>query len=151
MFQSKSDPSKKFGSVYVQRRFDREHGIDPDTIEMNQETKPQPIPGMVQQGNIDLNNRPIVNNPDGTHSSELSFSRGTDQGEVLVPRVVNGKMLSQDDAWKHYQKTGEHMGVFETPEDADAYATQVHGRELPSPNQSHGTPMYVLPMNQSKQ
>jgi hypothetical protein len=86
--------------------------------------------GLKEPGNIDLTDRPMVANPDGTYSSEKSFSRGTDKGEVLVPSIVNGKTLSQDDAWKHYQKSGEHMGIFDTPDHADAYADKVHNRKL---------------------
>jgi len=90
---------------------------------------PRPMPaGLKVPGNINLNNRPRVNNPDGTYSTELSFSRGTKDGEVLVPRVVGGKMLSQDAAWQHYLNTGEHMGIFDTPENADAYAEMTHNR-----------------------
>jgi hypothetical protein len=89
---------------------------------------PQAPGGLRVPGNIDLNNRPVVMNPDGTHSSELSFSRGTRDGEVLVPRVVGGKMLSQDEAWQHYLQTGEHMGIFDTPENADIYAEATHNR-----------------------
>jgi len=100
--------------------------------------------GLVAPGNIDLSNRPIIQNEGGSHSSEYSFSFGTDKGEVLVPTVVNGKFLTPDgkkppegsDAEKamfkaareHYEKTGEHMGIFASAEDADAYANQVHNR-----------------------
>jgi tetratricopeptide (TPR) repeat protein len=94
-----------------------------------QKTLPAPK-GLVKPGNINLNNRPILQNDDGTHSSELSFSQGTDDGEVLVPQIVNGKKISQEEAWKHYQKTGEHMGIFDTPDNADAYAEAVHNRRL---------------------
>ena|SRR5208283_1164859 len=86
--------------------------------------------GLRESGNIDLNDRPVVHNPDGSHSTELSFSRGTDKGEVLVPRVVKGKVLSEDDAWKHYQDTGEHMGVFDTPYNANRYAELAHNRDM---------------------
>lgn len=96
--------------------------------------------GLVVQGNINLNNRPVVHNADGSVSTELSFSREQDGLEVLVPRVVNGKMLSEDAAWQHYLKTGEHMGKFDSPENADAYAGRVHNRQM-----QHSGTMYVLP------
>lgn len=48
-------------------------------------------PGMVAQGNLDLSNRPNIDNGDGTHSSTFSMSFGTDKGEVLVPGVGDGK------------------------------------------------------------
>jgi hypothetical protein len=95
--------------------------------------------GLRGPGNINLNGRPLVANSDGSYSSEKSFSRGTDKGEVLVPQIVNGKTLNQDDAWDHYKKTGEHMGVFDTPEHADAYAGKVHNRKL---TDSKGKPNY---------
>lgn len=100
----------------------------------NPETK-----GLRKPGNIPLNGRPIVPNADGTYSSEKSFSIGTDQGEVLLPLVVNGQELSQEDAINHYRKTGEHMGIFDTPDNADAYATATHNRNLKT---SSGAPNY---------
>lgn len=99
----------------------------------------QTVPGLRVPGNINLNGRPLVANSDGSYSSELSFSRGTGEGEVLVPRIVNGQLLSEDEAWNHYRKTGEHMGIFDTPDHADAYATEVHNR---APKTAAGTPNY---------
>jgi hypothetical protein len=105
-------------------------------------------PGLVEPGNLELNGRPIIHNEDGTHSSEYSTSFGTDQGEVLVPTIVNGKFLTQDGrkppvgsqaekdmfaaARDHYRKTGEHLGIFDTPDNADTYAEEVHSRNLRS-------------------
>ena len=97
--------------------------------------------GMVSPGNIDLANRPIVRNPDGSISTELSFSRGTDAGETVVPQVVSGRILEQNQAWNHYRQTGENMGTFATPEYADSYAIQTHGRPI-NMNQSH-RPVYT--------
>jgi hypothetical protein len=112
--------------------------------------KPQ---GLVQPGNINLNGRPVIQNSDDTYSTEYSYSFGTDKGEVLVPTIVNGKFLTPDGkkppegkrvkgkyipspqeeamfkrARQHYEDTGEHMGIFDTPEHADAYAEQAHNR-----------------------
>lgn len=88
------------------------------------------VPGLKKPGNINLNGRPVVANKDGSYSTEKSFSIGTDEGETLIPQVVNGKMLSQEDATTHFKKTGEHMGVFDTPEHADDYAQKTHNRVL---------------------
>lgn len=103
-------------------------------------------PGMLRPGTINLTGRPVIPTPGqpGFHSSEISFSRGTDQGEVLVPQVVNGKVVSQDEAWQHFRNTGEHLGIFDTPGHADAYANQVHSRQL----KSSGPPVYVHPVEQ---
>jgi hypothetical protein len=116
-------------------------------------TKPTPtatmvIPnpkGLVEAGNIQIWDRPSVQNPDGTYSSEYSTSFQDDKGhEVLVPTVVNGKFLTPDGkkppegsdaekamfkaAWDHYLKTGENLGKFASAEEADAYATRLHNR-----------------------
>ena len=77
-------------------------------------------------GNIDLDNRPVVNNEDGSISTERSFSVNIDGQEVLLPTVVNGKIVSEEEAIKHYETTGEHLGKFNTPEEANAYAEQLH-------------------------
>jgi hypothetical protein len=90
-------------------------------------SKPPPLmSGMTEPGNINLYNRPEVKNPDGSISTVLSFSIGTDRGEVLIPQVVNGKVVSQQEAIQHYKDTGEHLGVFATPDRANAYAEQLH-------------------------
>lgn len=86
------------------------------------------VPGLVQPGTLgDPLARPIVPNPQtGGRSTEWSFSIGTDQGEVLLPRVVNGQVLTEQQAIEHFKKTGEHLGVFATPDYANAYARQLH-------------------------
>jgi|SRR5450755_956491 hypothetical protein len=93
-------------------------------------TGPQNVPGMVTPGNIDLTKRPLVHNPDGSISSLLSASFGTDDGEVLVPKVSpDGRILSNKEALDRYKKTGEHLGIFKTPEDADKYAEYIHNKQ----------------------
>jgi len=100
------------------------------------QSQPSQSAGLVEPGNINLSGRPVIQNADGSHSSEYSTSFGTDKGEVLVPTVVNGKFLTPDGtkplkgskqeqqmyarARDHYRQTGEHMGIFDTPANADA-------------------------------
>jgi hypothetical protein len=115
-------------------------------------------PGLVEPGNIPIDNRPIIQNADGSHSSELSFSREENGKEVLVPSIVNGRFMTPDGkmpplgheqivngkkkyvptpqeqamydkAWAYYKKTGEHLGKFTDPDLADAYANRLHTRE----------------------
>jgi len=79
-------------------------------------------------GNIDLNNRPKVYNSDGSYSTEKSFSVNIDGKEVLLPTIINGHEVSETDAIKHYQQTGEHLGIFNTPQEADIMAEKIHNR-----------------------
>jgi hypothetical protein len=127
--------------------------------------------GLVEPGNLPLANRPTIQNADGSHSSELSFSREEDGKEVLVPSVVNGKFMTpdgkipplghkdatgkyiptpqekamQDKAWAHYQQTGEHLGKFDNPDNADAYANVLHNRGEKKPEAFNPAKHFVQP------
>jgi GH24 family phage-related lysozyme (muramidase) len=84
------------------------------------------IAGLVERGNIDLTTRPRVPNGDDT-STVLSMSFEEDGKEILIPMVSDdGRILTEDEAIKQYRKTGKHLGKFKTPEDATAYAEELH-------------------------
>lgn len=80
-------------------------------------------------GNIDIHNRPVAHNPNGSISTVLSMSIGTDKGEVLIPMVIGGKVVGKKEAIRHYEQTGEHLGIFDTPEHATAYARALHEQQ----------------------
>lgn len=102
--------------------------------------------GLVEPGNLPIWNRPIIRNDDGSISSEYSMSREDNGREVLVPTIVNGRFLTPDgkkpaegsdaekamfdEAWRHYQQTGEHLGKFSNPDYADIYAEKLHNRPM---------------------
>jgi hypothetical protein len=102
---------------------------DPEALEklLQSQARPAAAAGQVEPGNIDLNARPVVKNADGTISTVRSTSVNIDGQEVLIPTVSDdGKILSVDDAVKQYKATGKHLGKFDTPENATAYAESLH-------------------------
>src|SRR5437879_6386715 len=66
--------------------------------------------GPIEPGNIDLNTRPIVKNPEGGYSTVDSMFFNTNKGEVLVPKVAHdgSGILSDEEAKKQYFDTGKH-------------------------------------------
>jgi hypothetical protein len=116
----------------------------------------KPVPGMLERGNIDLNHRPQVRNDDGSSSTIYSVTvplnedgsvwRGDYESApkyALVPSIVNGRFLTpngkipatgdhkaaeqlEDAATEHYEKTREHLGVFDSDRSAETYASKTH-------------------------
>ncbi|NUR12358.1 MAG: transglycosylase SLT domain-containing protein [Bradyrhizobium sp.] len=90
----------------------------------------EPPKGLVQAGNIDLGNRPVVKNEDGSISTVRSMSFEEDGKEILIPTVSpDGKLLSDDDAIKLYHRTGQHLGIFDSAKNATAYAKDLHASQ----------------------
>jgi len=84
-------------------------------------------PGMLEPGNIDLNARPVVKNPDGSISTVRSMGVNMDGREVLIPTVSpDGQILDPDAAIELYRRTGQHLGMFDTPDNSNAYAQRLH-------------------------
>lgn len=92
-----------------------------------------PVP--VVAGNIVLTNRPLVvnnnvNEPQtlGVISTILSMSFNDNSNEVVIPRVIDGKIVSEALAKSYYQSTGEHFGKFASGDIANAvaYAENLH-------------------------
>lgn len=96
--------------------------------------------GLLTRGTIDIANRPIVQNADGTVSTVRSITIQEGAKYVLLPTVVGDAVVSNKAAIAHYRKTGEHLGIFTSETAADHYAVALHKEqaglksvEFPSP------------------
>lgn len=117
------------------------------------------VSGLIEQGNIDVNHRPIIWNDDGSPSTIYSATVPIGNGKwALVPTIANGKFLTpngkipqegdrkaasalEDAADEHYKQTGEHLGIFDSQKAADDYANKTHawmpdgtGQKVYAPN-----------------
>ena len=89
--------------------------------------------GRYGKGNIDLWDRPMVQNPDGSISTvrSLGFYDEKESSpnygkEVLIPTVVEKKIVSDEEAIAYYYETGEYLGIFNSVEESNAYAEDLH-------------------------
>jgi hypothetical protein len=99
-------------------------------------------PGRLEPGNIDLNKRPVVRNPDGSISTVRSMGVNFDGREMLIPTVSpEGQLLDNDAAIELYRRTGQHLGAFDTPANSNAYAERLHEDQARQYDQ--GAPMAV--------
>lgn len=82
-----------------------------------------PTAGVIQPPNIDVGNIAIAG--EGFVTGD-SFSFGTPDGEILIPSIdERGTPLSQDEAMNRYYETGQHLGIYNSPQDADIFAQQL--------------------------
>lgn len=102
-------------------------GYEPPKPLSQQQATTTPIQNVYGRGNIDLTKRPIVKNADGSISTVRSMSFNMDGKEVLIPTVSDdGRIMSNQEAIDTYRRTGKHLGMFDTPEEANAYAQSLH-------------------------
>lgn len=91
------------------------------------DTNPGIAAGLLVPGNINLSQRPKVKNADGSISTVRSMSFTDDKGQnILIPTVIGDRVVSDGEAIRHYYKTGQHLGIFTTPQAADTYAESLH-------------------------
>jgi len=76
--------------------------------------------------NLDLNRRPQVQTDDGI-ATVRTMGVGTDRGEVNIPTIADdGSELDPQGAVDQFRKSGQHLGVYDTPEDAERMAQHFH-------------------------
>jgi lipoprotein-anchoring transpeptidase ErfK/SrfK len=86
--------------------------------------------GMLEPGNINLNNRLRVKNADGTTSTVRSMGVNMDGQEVLIPTVSDdGRVMADQEAIEYYKKTGRHLGKFQDVNSSNAYAESLHNNQ----------------------
>ena len=84
-----------------------------------------PVP--LERGNINLKNRPVVRNKDGTVSTVRTIGINTGNREVVIPTVSDrGRVMTNREAIKQYRTSGRHFGAYRTVEEASAAAQQLH-------------------------
>lgn len=86
--------------------------------------------GLLAKGNIDLTKRKVLNNQDETISTESSITiynnDETRDFAVNIPTIINGKRYSEKEAIDYYRRNGEHLGKYDTIENAVSAAQNVH-------------------------
>lgn len=84
-------------------------------------------PGILEVGNVNLIDRPKLATPDKGYQTVFTMTAGLDGGKTaLLPRVIEGIMHTPEEAMQHFKDTGEHMGIFNSREAADAFDKQLH-------------------------
>lgn len=122
-----ADTSEEFGAKVFGRR--RPKNIEDEAIKAGVEASRQTVKGYT--GNIDILNRPEMKNKDGSVSTIKSMSFYDDQTgkEVLIPtiKIIDGvpEQMSEEEAINWYYGTGEHLGMFDTPEEATAMGKKI--------------------------
>ncbi len=107
--------------------------VDKVGEQMEQRAKdPKNWPAMISPPNIPLRNRPeVVNppdaeNPHGSKSTVSTITIESDGKGILLPTIIDGKRVDNPTAIKHWQDTGESLGVFKTENDANEYDKRLH-------------------------
>lgn len=77
------------------------------------------VPMPVEAGNIDIYNRTILRNADGTNSLVRTIGIRDGDLEVMIPTVgPNGEDWSEAEAIRFYRETGQHLGKYRNVRDA---------------------------------
>ena len=83
--------------------------------------------GLLEPGNIDLMNRPIVHNADGSISTVRTMGVEFDGQHVNIPTVSpDGRIMDGREAVGLYREFGKHLGIYGSREAAEEAAQRLH-------------------------
>ena len=78
-------------------------------------------------GNINLAQRPIVYNPDGSYSTVRTATIEHEGKYYNVPTVMDeGRIGTEEEAYRRFLKTGKHLGAYRNLQDAVKAAEGLH-------------------------
>ena len=126
--QAESDTkAEAYKTVMLNPIFGRPTKVQDKSVMHYLRSKPAIIRPEVE-GNIQLEHLPKVWKDNGEYEILKTITSEIDGKTVLLPTIINGKEVTNKKAIEHYKKTGEHLGVFKTREEADTYDEQMHQR-----------------------
>lgn len=125
------DRQTELGNKITETQQTREDQIDTLIAHGRGHAGPLDTPaGMLERGNIDVDKQPVVHNADGSVSTVRSFSINVGGHEVLLPTVSpDGGDMTKSQAVQRFMSTGQHLGVFDSTDSANAYAQGLHESE----------------------
>jgi len=91
-------------------------------VETLQQYTPEYENGELAPGNINLANRTRFDAGNGQQKTILGTSYNIDGVETLIPTVhpETGEDMGEEEAKDYYRKTGEHLGMYDSPDAATA-------------------------------
>ena len=92
---------------------------------------PENAEGLIVPGNINIHQRPVVRNRDGSISTVRSINFEDENGHnVVIPTVIEGRgVVSPEEAINFYRQSGQHLGKFDTADHASDYAESLHEQQ----------------------
>lgn len=86
--------------------------------------------GLIVEGTIDLNERPLVKRDNGKISTVDSITIEEDGQYIVIPKVAPwGEVITPKQAIDLYHEEGQHLGIFKSQEEADKFAQNLHKSE----------------------
>lgn len=87
-------------------------------------------PGLLTPGTINPTVPRVADAQSGPTAMRAIVTQDKDGHSVVIPTVsAQGKALSDEEALALYRRTGDHLGVFATPQAATAYANTLQARQ----------------------